>query len=87
MLAVRLDVAQVKAQTLGDVQDVAEVQTYGVEQHRGHADFIEGPHVMAAAGVVRLPPAELNAKPASTGWELHRHDSVWGGGHGAVCCL
>ena len=45
MLAVGLDVAEIETQTLGDVEHVAEVQTYGVEQHRGHADFIQGPHV------------------------------------------
>lgn len=68
MLAVWLDMAKIKTQTLGDIQHIAEVQTYGVEQHRGHADLIQGPHIMAAARMVRLPPAELHAKLASTGW-------------------
>lgn len=68
MLAVWLDMAKIKTQTLGDIQHIAEVQTYGVEQHRGHADLIQGPHIMATARMVRLPPAELHAKLASTGW-------------------
>lgn len=49
MLAVRLHVAEIEPQTLRDVQHVAEVQAYGVEKHRGHADFIQGPHVLTAA--------------------------------------
>lgn len=49
MLAVRLDMAKVETQTLGDIQHVAEVKTYGVEQHRGHADFIQGPHIVPTA--------------------------------------
>lgn len=49
MLAVWLDMAKIKTQTLGHIQHITEVQTYGVEQHRGHADFIQGPHIMTAA--------------------------------------
>lgn len=48
MLAVGLDMTEIETKTLGDVQHVAEVQTYGVEQHRRHADFIQGPHIMTA---------------------------------------
>lgn len=33
MLAVGLDVPQIEAEALGDVQHVAKVQTDGVEQH------------------------------------------------------
>lgn len=40
MLAVGLNVAKIEAKTLGDVQHVAEVETNGVEEHGGHADFI-----------------------------------------------
>lgn len=40
MLAVGLNVAKIEAKTLGDVQDIAKVKTNGVEEHRGHADFI-----------------------------------------------
>lgn len=74
MLTVRLDMAEIETKTLGDVQHVAEVKTYGVEQHRSHADFIQGPHVVATARVVRLPPAELHAEFASAGWEFDRHN-------------
>lgn len=49
MLTVRLNMAKVETKTLGDVQHIAEVQTYGVEQHRGHADFIQGPNVVATS--------------------------------------
>lgn len=49
VLAVGLHVSKVEPQTLRDVQHVAEVQTYGVEQHRGHADLIQGPHVVTPA--------------------------------------
>lgn len=49
VLAVGLHVSKVETETLGDVQHVAEVQTYGVEQHRGHADLIQGPHIVASA--------------------------------------
>lgn len=77
MLAVRLHMAEIEPQTLRDVQHIAEIQTYGVEKHRGHADFIQGPHVLTAARVVRLPPAELHAELASTSGELNRHDPAW----------
>lgn len=46
MLAVGLYMAKIETKTLSDVQHVAEVQTYGVKQHRGHADFIQGPHIV-----------------------------------------
>lgn len=46
MLAVGLDMAKIETETLGDVQHVAEVKTYGVEQNRSHADFIQGPHIV-----------------------------------------
>lgn len=46
MLAVGLDMAKIETKTLGDVQHVAEVKTYGVEQNRSHADFIQGPHIV-----------------------------------------
>lgn len=49
MLAVWLDMTKIKTQTLRDVQHIAEVQTYSVKQHRGHADFIQGPHIVTAA--------------------------------------
>lgn len=49
MLAVGLDVAKKETKALGDIEHVAEVQTYGVEQDRGHADFIQGPHIVATA--------------------------------------
>lgn len=49
VLAVRLHVAEVEAETLRDVQHITEIQTYGVEKHRGHADFIQRPHVLTAA--------------------------------------
>lgn len=49
MLAVGLHVSKVEPETLRDVQHVAEVQTYGVEQHRGHADLIQGPHIVTPA--------------------------------------
>lgn len=74
MLAVGLHVAQVEAQALGDVQHVAEVQADGVEEHRGHADLVQRPDVVAAARVVRLPPAELHAKLASARRQLDGHD-------------
>lgn len=70
MLAVGLHVAQIEPQTLCDIQHVTEIQTYGVEKHRGHANFIQSPHVLAATGVVGLPPAELHAKLASTRRQL-----------------
>lgn len=71
MLAVGLDVPQVEAQTLSDVKYIAEVQTYGVEQHRGHSDLIHCPNVMPTPRVVRLPPTELHPKFTGTGGELH----------------
>jgi len=74
VLAVGLHVAQVEAQALRDVQHVAEVQADGVEEHRGHADLVQRPHVHAAPRVVRLPPAELHAKLTGARRELHRHD-------------
>lgn len=79
MLAVGLNVAKIETKTLGDIKDVTEVQTDGVEQHRGHTDFIHGPNIVAAARVIRLPPAKLHAKFTSTRWELDRHDPVWWG--------
>ncbi len=71
MLAVGLDMAKIKTKTLGDVQHVAEVETYGVEQHRGHADFIQRPHIVTTTRMVWLPPAELHAKLTSTGREFN----------------
>lgn len=71
MLAVGLDMAKIETETLGDVQHVAEVETYGVEQHRSHADFIQGPHVVTSTRMVRLPPAELHAKLTSAGREFN----------------
>lgn len=70
VLAVGLDMAKIETKALGDIQHVAEVETYGIEQHRGHGDFIHGPHVVAAARVVRLPPAELHSKLASASGQL-----------------
>lgn len=49
MLAVGLHVSKVEPETLRDVQHVAEVQTYGVEQYRGHADLIQGPDIVTSA--------------------------------------
>lgn len=49
MLAVGLDMPKIETKTLGDVEHVAEVQTYGVEKYRSHADFIQGPHIMTTA--------------------------------------
>lgn len=74
MLAVGLHVAEIETEALRDIQHVAEIQTYGIEKHRGHANFIQGPHVLTAAGVVRLPPAELHAELASARRKLDRHD-------------
>lgn len=74
VLAVGLHVAEIEAQTLRDVQHITEIQTYGVEKHRGHANLIQGPHVLAATGVVGLPPAELHTKLASTGRQLNRYN-------------
>ena len=74
VLAVGLDVSQVEARALGDVQDVAEVQADGVEEDRGHADLVHGPHVPATPAVVRLPPAELDAELPRSAGQLHRHD-------------
>lgn len=74
VLAVGLHVAEIETETLRDVQHITEIQAYGVEKHRGHANFIQSPHVLAATGVVGLPPAELHAKLASTRWELNRHN-------------
>lgn len=74
MLAVGLHMAEIETETLRDVQHITEIQTYGVEKHRGHANFIQGPHVMAATGVVGLPPAELHAKLASTRRQLNRYN-------------
>lgn len=78
MLAVGLDMPKIETKTLGDVQHVAEVETYGVEQHRGHADFIQGPHIVTPAWMVWLPPAELHAKLTSTGREFNWHNPDWG---------
>lgn len=78
MLAVGLHVAKIETETLGDVEHVAEVQADGVEQHGCHADFIQRPHVMTAAWVVRLPPAELHAKLTSAGREFDWHDPCEG---------
>ncbi len=75
MLTVGLDMAEIKTQTLGDVQHVAEVETYCVEQHRGHADLIQGPHIVSAAWMVRLPPTELHAKLTSPRGKFNWHDS------------
>lgn len=77
MLAVRLDMAEIETKTLGDIQHVAEVKTNGVEEHRGHADFIQGPNIVTTTWMVRLPPAELHAKLPSTSWEFNRHNPVW----------
>lgn len=74
MLAVGLHMTEIETETLRDVQHITEIQTYGVEKHRGHANFIQGPHVMAATGVVGLPPAELHAKLASTRRQLNRYN-------------
>lgn len=74
MVAVGLDMTKVKTKTLCNIQHVAEVQTYGVEQHGRHADFIQGPDIVTAPGMVRLPPAELHTELSSTSWELDRHD-------------
>lgn len=49
MLAVGLDMPKIETKTLGDVEHIAEVQTYGVEKYRSHADFIQGPHIMTTA--------------------------------------
>lgn len=49
MLAVGLDMAQIEAKTLCHIQNITEVQTYGIKQHRGHADFIQSPHIMATS--------------------------------------
>lgn len=78
MLAVGLDMAKIETKTLGDVQHVAEVKTYGVKQYGGHADFIQGPHIVTTTWMVWLPPAELHAKFTSTGWELNWHNPGWG---------
>lgn len=75
MLAVGLNVAEIETETLRDVQHITEVQTYGVEKHRGHANFIQGPNVLAATGVVGLPPAELHTKLAGTRRQLNRYNS------------
>lgn len=77
VLAVGLDKAEIETETLGDVQHVAEVQAYSVKQHGGHADLIQGPHIVTATWMVRLPPAELHAEFTSTGRELDRHDPGW----------
>lgn len=74
VLAVGLHVAQIETETLRDVQHITEIQTYGVEKHRGHANFIQGPHVLASTRVVGLPPAELHAKLASTRRQLNRYN-------------
>lgn len=74
MLAVGLHVAEVETEALRHVQHVTKIQTYGVEKHRGHADFIQGPDVLAASRVVRLPPAELHAELASAGRKLNGHN-------------
>lgn len=74
MLAVGLDMAKIETKTLGDVQHVAEVETYGVEQHRGHADFIQGPHIVTTTWMVWLPPAKLHAELTSTRRELNWHN-------------
>lgn len=74
VLTVGLDVPQVEAQALGDVQHVAEVQADGVEEHGGHGDLVQRPHVLPAPRVVRLPPAELHAELTSARRQLNRHD-------------
>lgn len=79
MLAIGLDMAEIETKTLGNVQDIAEVQTYCVEQHRGHADFVQCPHILTAAWVVRLPPAKLHAKLPSSRREFNWHNPIWGG--------
>lgn len=71
MLAVGLNMAKVEAQALSDIQHIAEVQANGVEEHRGHADFIQCPDILSAARVIWLPPAELHPKLSCTWRELH----------------
>lgn len=81
MLTVGLDMAKVETKTLGDVQHIAEVKTNGVEQHRGHTDFIQSPHIMTAAWMVRLPPAELHSEFTSSRREFNWHNpDEWGRG-------
>lgn len=77
MLAVRLNMPKIEAETLSDIQHITEVKAYSIEEHRGHADFIQSPHIVTTAWVVRLPPAELNAKLTSAWWEFNRHNPDW----------
>lgn len=49
MLTVGLDMAKIETKTLGHVQHVAEIETYSVEQHRRHADFIQGPDIVTSS--------------------------------------
>lgn len=77
MLTVGLDMAKIETKTLGHVQHVAEIETYSVEQHRRHADFIQGPDIVTSSWMVRLPPAELHAKLTSTRREFNRHNPGW----------
>lgn len=74
MLAVGLDMTKIETKTLSDVQHVAKIETYRVEKHRGHADFVQGPDIVATARMVRLPPAELHTKLTSSSREFNRHD-------------
>ena len=73
VLTVGLHVSQVEAQALGDVQHVAEVQADGVEEHGGHGDLIQRPHILTPPRVVGLPPAELHPELTRPWGQLHGH--------------
>lgn len=74
MLTVRLNVSQIEAKTLSDIQNIAKVQADDVEEHRGHADLIKSPNILPAPRVVRLPPAELDPEFTGPRRKLYRYN-------------